>query len=544
MVNSSPEGTSDDDQWKQACQCAEFRICLDFTKNNSLRRMYEDIYSDLEKDIPDDILDLALKYSRQTFDVGVCHQKYLKLLKKITKDIEFLATRTARLPSSHSRAWKRSGSKHVLGHHRYQLPVGQGGFHVGTLRDLGKDREATWRSSLVNDAITSADFMYVYDCGSIPIAGVVKAVCSIVAKRVSRRLDMLFVSHFDRDHVCGIPDLLHEEKGLQVDTIVIPYLDDIDRIIAFGRSSATRAEPRAERFYKDIVVDPIGVFEQFELRQIIMVASDEEDEGGSSFFDTPTTMPPQIDPDGQSWTIKNTIDSRGFPLVSRRTPEGAIVMRSIEFECLAMGTEGGWLLKPYVKKASKLDRDAFCSAVEVLLKWPRGSFREKVRNEKVRWVLVTKHQTILSRAYAWAFGDKNETSLSLYSGPVNPEEAGAVVYKSRMFDCVRVGWMGTGDACFKESKMVRNFQKHFSGELDWVSTFMLPHHGSAHNFDPTLHGIDADLWVAAAQPIHPNWKHPAPEIVKAIKASGAGFRKVGSSPDSLLKERMVVFWPG
>ena len=545
MDSSSPEVTWEDDQWKQACQCAEFRICSDIARGYNLRLKFEYIYTDLEKDIPDDILARALKYTHQTFDVDVFHKKCLKFLSKIKKDAEYLATRTARLPSSHSRAWKRSGSKHVLGHHRYQLPVGQGGFHVGTLRDLGKDREATWRSSLVNDAITSADFMYVYDCGSIPIAGVVKAVRSIVAKRVSRRLDMLFVSHFDRDHVCGIPYLLREKKGLQVDMIVIPYLDDIDRIIAFGRNSATRAELRTERFYKDIVVDPIGVFERFEPRQIIMVASDEEDEGGSGFFGLPTITPPHSDSDGQSWTIKDTIGSRRFPPVQRRTPEGAIVMQSIEFECLATtGTEGGWLLKPYVKKASKSDREAFCSAVEVLLKWPRGSFREEVQNEKVRRMLVTKHQTNLSRAYAWAFGDKNETSLSLYSGPVNPEEAGAVVYKSRMFDSVRVGWMGTGDACFKEPKMVRNFQKHFSGELDWVSTFMLPHHGSAHNFDPTLLGVDADLWVAAAQPIHPNWKHPAPEIVKAIKARGAGFRKVGSSPDSLLKERMVVFWPG
>ena len=545
MVNSSPEGTSDDEQWKQACQCAEFKICLDITRNYSLRWMYEDIYADLEKDIPDDILDRALKHSRQTFDVGVCHYKYLKFLKKIMKDVEYLATRTARLPSSHSLAWKRDGSKHVLGHHRYQLPVGQGGFHVGTLRDLGKD-ESTWRSSIVNDAIVSADFMYVYDCGSIPIEGVENAVRSIVAKRVSRRLDMLFVSHFDRDHVCGIPYLLHEKKGLQVDTIVIPYLDDIDRIIAFGSSSATRAEPRAERFYNDIVVDPIGVFEQFEPRQIIMVASDEEDEGGSGFFELPTITPPHSDPDGQSWTIKDTIgtrSTRGLPPVPRRTPEGAIVMQSIEFE-VATGTKGGWLLKPYVKKASKLDRDTFCLAVEVLLKWPRGSFREKVRNEKVRRSLVTKHLTILSRAYAWAFGDKNETSLSLYSGPANPEEAGAVVYRSKMLDSARIGWMGTGDACFKDPKMVRNFQNHFSGELEWVSTFMLPHHGSAHNFDPTLPVVDADLWVAAAQPIHPNWKHPAPEIVKAIKASGARFRKVGSSPDSRLEERMVVFWPG
>jgi hypothetical protein len=197
-----------------------------------------------------------------------------------------------------------------------------------------------------------------------------------------------------------------------------------------------------------------------------------------------------------------------------------------------------------VKKAPLQDREAFCAAVEVMLKWPRGSFRKKAQSKEVRRSLVTKHRTTLSRAYAWAFGDKNETSMSLYSGPTKPEEAGAVVYKSKKRDCARVGWLGTGDACLLDPQTVRKYQDYYSEELDWVTTFMLPHHGSAHNFDPDLPVVDAELWVAAAQPKNSTWKHPAPGIVKAIKASGAKFRKVGSSPNSLLVERMVVFWPG
>lgn len=332
-------------------------------------------------------------------------------LSKKEKDDEYLAARTARLPSSHPRAWKRESPKHVLGHHRYQLPVGQGGFHVGTLRKLELD-EGTWRSSLVDDAISLADFMYVYDCGSIPIAGVVKAVQSIVSRHRSRRLDMLFVSHFDRDHICGIPHLLHQKKGLQVDTIVIPYLDVIERIIAFGRSSATSAEPHAERFHEDIVVDPIGTMTQFGPRQIVMVASDEEDDAGLGFFELPPTEPPRSDPDGQPWKSKGSGGPRSAPPSARRTPEGAIVVQKIEFN-IADGIEGGWLLKPHVKMVPLQDREAFCTAVEVMLKWPRGSFRKKTQSKKVRRLLVTKHRTTLSRAYAWAFGDKNETSMSL-----------------------------------------------------------------------------------------------------------------------------------
>ncbi|MGU3495853.1 hypothetical protein ACLBXM_17570 [Xanthobacteraceae bacterium A53D] len=158
--------------------------------------------------------------------------------------------------------------------------------------------------------------------------------------------------------------------------------------------------------------------------------------------------------------------------------------------------------------------------------------------------MVTKHRTAVARAYAWAFGDKNETSLMLYSGPAKPQKAGAVLRNSQMLAKARVGWMGTGDVYFKDPLTVQRFQNYYRDEVNWVTTFMLPHHGSAHNFDPSLFVIDAELWVAAAQPIHKKWKHPAPEIVRAVKTSGARFRQVSSSAKSLLEERMVVFWSG
>lgn len=542
MDKTNSKKPLDDDQWEQACICAEIRIRSDIARNYDLKLEFEDDLLPLKEGIPDDVLAQALEHVKQSFDTEVVHNQCQDFLEKKGKDVEHLSARRARLPSSHSRAWKRDDSRHVLGHHRYQLPVGQGGFHVGTLRNLGLD-EAVWRSSLGDDAIPLADFMYVYDCGAIPITGVVKAVRSIVSRRVSRRLDMLFVSHFDRDHICGIPHLLHPKKGLQVDTIVMPYLDDIERIIAFGRTAATSAEPRAERFYRDIVVDPIGTITQFAPRQIVMIASGEESDTDPGFFELPPTEPPHSDPDGPPWKITVAGSPRIAAPSARRTPEGAIVVQKVEFN-IADGIEGGWLLKPNVKKAPMEDREAFCAAVEVMLKWPRGSFCKKAKIKEVRRSLVTKHRTTLSRAYAWAFGNKNETSMSLYSGPTKPEEAGAVVYNCQKRDYARVGWLGTGDACFLDLQTVRKYQDHYSEELDWVTTFMLPHHGSEHNFDPELPVVDAELWVAAAQPKNSSWKHPAPGIVKAIKASGAKFRKVGSSPNSLLVERMVVFWPG
>ncbi|WP_146758985.1 hypothetical protein [Rhizobium tropici] len=541
MNNTIPHVGSDDENWNLACLCADVYIRADVARSYGLRMSLAPFVDDLRSRISDQLFNQALEFRRQTFDDEEFRQRCNQVLSERERQAAHHAARTARLPSSHSRAWKREEAKHVLGHHRYQLPVGQGGFNVGTLRDLGRN-EALWRASLTSDAISSADFIYVYDCGSDPIDGVIQSVRSIVARRPSRRLDMLFVSHFDRDHICGIPHLLHEKRGLRVDTIVMPYLDDIDRIIAFGRSAATTGEHSAERFHEDVVVDPVGTMARFGPRQIVMVMPTDEDEGDSGFFELPPAEPPRSGPDGMPWKAKET-GWHSAPPPARRTLEGATIVQHIEFD-VAAGTEGGWLLKPHVKRASQQDREAFCVAVEVLLQWPRGSFHDQVKVEKERRGLVTKHRNAVSRAYAWTFGDKNETSLSLYSGPVEPQTAGAVSRNSRMSASARVGWMGTGDADFKDPLAVQRFRRHYRDEMDWIATFMLPHHGSARNFDPSLFVVDAELWVAAAQPIHLHWKHPAPEIVKAIKARGARFRRVGSSPKSLLEERMVVFWPG
>ena len=91
---------------------------------------------------------------------------------------------------------------------------------------------------------------------------------------------------------------------------------------------------------------------------------------------------------------------------------------------------------------------------------------------------MTKHRTAVSRAYAWAFGDKNETSLSLYSGSrLEPQTAGAVLRNSRTFASARVGWgMGTGDAGFKDPLSSTEVPESITIATRWtrVNTFVLP----------------------------------------------------------------------
>ena len=82
---------------------------------------------------------------------------------------------------------------------RTQYPVGQGCFHAGHIQ---------WGHQ---DSGSSDDFHYVYDCGSSDGSAALQD--SVVEWRSQvPRLDALFVSHLDTDHVNGIDRLLASVK--------------------------------------------------------------------------------------------------------------------------------------------------------------------------------------------------------------------------------------------------------------------------------------------------------------------------------------------
>ena len=78
---------------------------------------------------------------------------------------------------------------------RTQYPVGQGCFHAGRIE---------WGYP---DSGSSDDFHYVYDCGSSSGSAVLQDAVAEWPSQVPR-LDALFVSHLDTDHVNGIDRLL------------------------------------------------------------------------------------------------------------------------------------------------------------------------------------------------------------------------------------------------------------------------------------------------------------------------------------------------
>jgi hypothetical protein len=75
-------------------------------------------------------------------------------------------------------------------------------------------------------------FHWVYDCGSNQTEALTREIALVAAHGV---LDCLHLSHLDSDHVNGLDRLL---MATRVKEVVLPYLNDLDRLIAAAHDEA------------------------------------------------------------------------------------------------------------------------------------------------------------------------------------------------------------------------------------------------------------------------------------------------------------------
>lgn len=114
-------------------------------------------------------------------------------------------------------------------------PMGQGAFYS----EIFKIYHELW---------SHESFCVVYDCGS---SGNKTQASKVVKWFEPKEIDILFISHFDEDHVNLISEL---KKGRRIKKVVIPLLDsDIEYMIAFyktiGNKNAAKILENPQQFF-------------------------------------------------------------------------------------------------------------------------------------------------------------------------------------------------------------------------------------------------------------------------------------------------------
>lgn len=331
-------------------------------------------------------------------------------------------------------------------------PVGQGLFYSGSIA--------------CNEAEV---FNFVYDCGGGSKKTVEKLVESYVAKYdlKNRSLDMLVISHFDDDHVKGIPKLLSEVS--KVNKIFIPYAGGIKNYLLLLA-----------------LVYGGGSNIHLKVNEIIFVNSSElnNKEEQNNDFDELESLEE---------------DLKDFKLPGIRI--SSLKKQNLVFKNI-------WKFKFYntyldsnnddlkiQKELKDLWRSEGYNGLEDLLQ----NLAKPLENNSSMTVRIA----ILAIYKKYCLkndknSEANQSSLCLYHSPIKNsyKRSNCPFMKSHFCNCIYCcsnysymkigrGTMLTGDISLKDDGKggrYEHFKNHFKNEVKEVFYFLIPHHGSENNW--------------------------------------------------------------
>lgn len=379
-----------------------------------------------------------------------------------------------------------------------QLPVGQGGFLIGRIRD---DH--------------SHVLTYAFDCGSINREHFEQGLsfCS------SGTIDILFVSHLDKDHINGIDAL---SAHMQIDTVVLPCLDPL--LVTMIACEAI-GESGVATSVREFLADSSSWFTARGIKKIYYIPRADE---ATNPFNPNVEQSPEDDivpdddvgPDkGRNYQIRS--DVIGTPQSGRL---GKSITRTLgphtSISTNSIGGSPSWLLVPYVHPFPNKTIELFRQAVGKLLPKTfssRHTASKAFMSNLLKLLSVEDDRRKLKSCYSILSTDSNRPSLSLYSGPrelyPNTTVSGTDDTLYWPFSCphLRVnstkirsnrnggGWLSTGDANLEMLNTRTPWLQRFEYLIDNVNVFILPHHGSNDSIhDEILMRLKDSMMVACA----------------------------------------------
>jgi len=355
------------------------------------------------------------------------------------------------------------------------------------------------------------------------------------------QVDIVFISHFDTDHIKGLAYLI---QNAAIKEVAIPFTTPRERFLHLCRSTFDRGNDYKKVItdqYSDFIfaftADPSAAMRRVaqllesESREIVLREihheRDNKDEGQHDFIrhvNIPTNRHNTNDTHHTSegvpvWqfsasTLQGNADELGAKLVDSLINEGIISPKS------------------NLESATTL----------------RSIFDHKGISSKVAKI----YRDITDK-------NLNATSLILHSGPAYPDNSPAfhhmfwrgdhtAYYHSiqEVRSTWTTGWLGCGDANLNKTTNANLFDQLFWKQKLFSSTFAPPHHGSQHDWNQHL--LDAFGYPTESAPVcvfsaDGLYKHPSPNVIADANSRGATTYVVTTDPKSRLTETLAILVP-
>lgn len=353
------------------------------------------------------------------------------------------------------------------------------------------------------------NFNIVYDCGSTAPSKFSSVAVSAFKDEI---IDVLFISHFDKDHISLIPALKNSTKLIRF--VVIPLLDhqQINLLKLFYRNLSNEL--------KLLIFEPDTYFGKNTRVIRVRPASEENDLIRESI---------NIDSFNNDFSLPIYIESGVNLQVQSLKPSQNL--KTIE-----------WIFTPY-NYDNKVRHQIL---INELLK--QGFNINKIKNDPdylLNKLKTDKSRKLLKKTYNCLKGKINENSMLVYSGPSNLVSDSCCIicrhgnpnlYKHyKAITCIcKSGCIYTGDSNFNRFRLKDIFNLY----INYVGIVQIPHHGALRNFDlSSMDGIKQAICPISHR--SNNKHHPHPNVINELSNYKHNVISINESPSSTLSQVII-----
>lgn len=437
-----------------------------------------------------------------------------------------------------------------------QHAVGQGGFFFGSLRHDSKE------------------FCYVYDCGANNKTPLNREIDRVLKERIFINVEdsdtdngekpiinILFLSHFDFDHIRGLIYLLDR---FHVKRVVLPYLYRKDKTASLLKNAAWwRRDKGSASNIMEFILDSVAWLIAKNVEQVIQIPRENDSPRlpprddrprGDDGRDLAGPTPPKdffkdVGNLAPVWCYRDRKNQWKMNLdlysnTDRPTHKNTVMYLKMP------GSIRYWALAPYVHPPCEHCFDDFLNEV----KKEFGSIDDTtiiqgMRDKNFRARIRGCYDKFFPKG-----SNHNLVSMTLYSGPTNLRTI-FFLYGNSIFRYTRSGGiLMTGDANFSDDINQKNeictrcrnglsggkrrdaFLKYHDIFKTFVGAVMAPHHGSRKSFSLSLLTNFRRTVVCYACAGSNSYGHPSVEVRCAVDCcSRANFQTVSDLPFSELR---------
>lgn len=442
--------------------------------------------------------------------------------------------------------------------------VGQGFFYSFQLK-------VYWRSRIEK-------FRFVFDCGTLNVERGRDEIRHYHEEHLSENeeLDLLVISHFDKDHVNLIGELLDNRRVKRIMAPFLPYKERMALLVKFLEASNEDENNEDNDFFINLLIDPERTLINYisEDGEIIFVTSGRDNPLFPS--DEINEIPP-INPDEDNQRLFFNFDFRNY--LENLSPENAAnenisntgskvkYMQDCNFPTLKFGDIKLMDFLFYRKKIGE-DEQAFYEAVYKKFK---SHFFSNNKQELTQQDLTNAIKSIKSAKEIKEFYKEAKKNLNFnaYKGLdiVNPNTTALCLLHLNkkilntvennfyyILEVVRVqrfegikkriktphlsnienyycyitkdqnsrkfrlpNTLLTSDSFLLKPKDVEEFSKRYKNQLENLLLFQIPHHGSKKNMDThLLSKLPFHVVPFTNYGVNNRWNHPSEQLINDL----------------------------